>query len=134
MSAVSHAGGVVYRRRGAHPEFLVVTARSNPEDWVLPKGHIEDGETPDEAAIREVEEETGVRARIDGPLGDSELVFRGKRQRVRYFLMQSIEEGRSGEGRQTVWLPGRSALEQLSFEEPRRVLQTAIAALSKGPR
>ena len=66
MNNCSHAGGIVFRVIGDVPEFLIVTSRSNPEHWVLPKGHIEPGESPRSAAVREVLEETGVEARGKG--------------------------------------------------------------------
>ena len=54
---LTHAGGVVYRMTAdGKPEYLLVTASKNREQWVLPKGHIEYGENPRETAVREVRE------------------------------------------------------------------------------
>ena len=50
----THAGGVVYRLKEATPELLLVSSRFNKSIWVLPKGHIESGESSDETAVREV--------------------------------------------------------------------------------
>jgi 8-oxo-dGTP diphosphatase len=72
---LTHAGGVVYRIEQAKPKFLVVTARRDPQAWVLPKGHIERGETAEEAAIREVREEAGVSAVIVQQLDDVRISF-----------------------------------------------------------
>jgi 8-oxo-dGTP pyrophosphatase MutT (NUDIX family) len=63
------AGGVIYRISGQRVEYLLVTSNSNRERWIIPAGHIEDGETAAETAIREVEEEAGVRAKIVTDLG-----------------------------------------------------------------
>src|ERR1051325_5923127 len=60
----SHAGGVVRRTVNDEVQYLIVAASDNPDIWVLPKGHIEKGETPEAAAVREVMEEAGVRASI----------------------------------------------------------------------
>ena len=60
--ALTHAGGVVYRGDGAARRVLLVRAKPAPHDWVLPKGHLERGETPEETARREVREEAGVDA------------------------------------------------------------------------
>jgi 8-oxo-dGTP pyrophosphatase MutT (NUDIX family) len=56
----THAGGVVYRMNNNRPEFLVITSRQNPEHWILPRGHIESRESTEEAAVREIREETGL--------------------------------------------------------------------------
>src|SRR5262249_3819711 len=59
----TRAGGVVFRRRRNGIEYLLVEAKSKPNEWVLPKGHIEEGEDHRETAVREVYEESGVWAR-----------------------------------------------------------------------
>ncbi len=70
------AGGVVYRKTGEGYEFLL-GKHSGYHKWVLPKGHIEPGETEQETAVREVEEELGVKAKIvnDVPLKTIEYDF-----------------------------------------------------------
>src|SRR5207253_5078259 len=52
------SGGVVYRHQNGHAEFLLI--RDPYDNWGLPKGHLEGGETPLEAAVREVTEDTGL--------------------------------------------------------------------------
>jgi 8-oxo-dGTP pyrophosphatase MutT (NUDIX family) len=126
---LTHAGGVVHRQRGGATEFLLVTARRNPGDWVIPKGHIEPGETPENAAVREVKEETGVVAKIEASLGDVELVIKGEQLSIRHYLMKFIAQDRSIEDRRTEWLEGPAALRRLTFESSRRVLEAAIARL-----
>ena len=59
MVEFTHAGGVVFRQDTKAPRYLIVTAKKNKAHWVLPKGYIESGESPEEAAVREVREETG---------------------------------------------------------------------------
>ena len=66
----THAGGVVFRTRRGKTEYLLVEATDDPAQWVLPKGHVEEGEQHRETAVREVHEETGVWARIVGDLGE----------------------------------------------------------------
>ncbi|MBT9253188.1 MAG: NUDIX domain-containing protein [Brockia lithotrophica] len=61
------AGGIVYRRGARGPEILVIEDRFGRIAY--PKGHLEAGETPEQAALREVEEETGIRGTIEGYLG-----------------------------------------------------------------
>ncbi len=64
VSQYSHAGGVVARTVDGERQYLLVEPRRSRGEWVLPKGHIEPGETPEAAAVREVEEEAGVRAAV----------------------------------------------------------------------
>ena len=72
IESPTHAGGVVVRDDGPVRRFLLVTARRQPGQWVFPKGHIEEGETSEAAAVREVVEESGVVATVVSPLGASQ--------------------------------------------------------------
>ena len=126
LSHPTHAGGVVYRVVHERAEFLLVTARKQPDEWVLPKGHIEPGETPDRAAIREVREESGVDATIIAALDDVHIHIPGGSQTIRYFLMRAVNNGLPGEGRQSVWLAGDQAVDRLTFSETRDALRKAV--------
>ena len=85
------AGGVVYRRVGDTYEIAVVH-RNRHTDWSLPKGHIEKGETQEQAALREVKEETGLDARVVDALGEVVYFYRRPkgltRKVVHHFLME----------------------------------------------
>jgi ADP-ribose pyrophosphatase YjhB (NUDIX family) len=76
------AGGVVFDKKG-RVALVKERKRSGLSRWTLPKGRLESGETVEEAAVREVREEAGVRARILGFLAAHE----GKRSMVYYFRM-----------------------------------------------
>jgi len=123
----SHAGGVVRRTIKDELEYLIVAASDNPNIWVLPKGHIEKGETPEAAAVREVMEEAGVRAAIVARAGESEFDVRGKTVRVIFFLMQYQGEIRRTETRGLAWRRYEDALELLHFDSTRRILTQAHA-------
>jgi 8-oxo-dGTP pyrophosphatase MutT (NUDIX family) len=131
---LSHAGGVVYRERDGVPEVLVVTSSERPELWVLPKGHIDPGETPQEAACREVREEAGVIALVERPLGDVSQSSQSGVKRIRYFLMRSEQENmprtNQDERRQLAWLDTAAATERLSYAEARNVVRQAADILS----
>ena len=127
MPTYSHAGGVVVRTIGGHREYLIVEAARSPGVWVLPKGHIEPGETQEAAAIREVEEETGVRAAIVAPAGDSEYARNGKRVLTIFFLMRYEGDIAAHEERALVWRRYDDALQLLHFDNLRRVLMQAHA-------
>lgn len=91
--APTHAGGVVFKREGGRVEFLLVQASRKPIEWVLPKGHIEPGEQPEQTAVREVREETGVWARVLDRLDTISLVVEEEQQRIQFFLMEALEGG-----------------------------------------
>lgn len=110
------------------PHALVITARRNPADWVLPKGHIEPGESAGEAAVREVREEAGVDAEVLEPLEDVRLRAGGEDQVVRFFLMRADRDAVPHEGRQARWLPSRAAEERLSFAEARATVRRGFDA------
>jgi diadenosine hexaphosphate hydrolase (ATP-forming) len=121
MPTISHAGGVVFRQSANGLEYLLVRARKPPEAWVFPKGHIEPGESPDRAAVREVLEEAGVRAVIVAPLGTLRL----NSHYAEMFLMAYGSAADSSPERECAWLGFNPALERLSFEESRRLLKSA---------
>jgi len=82
------SGGVVLRDGPNGPEVLIVH-RPRYDDWSLPKGKREAGETDEQCAVREVEEETGVRCELDRELLPQKYVDRkGRPKVVRYWLMR----------------------------------------------
>ena len=125
MSRYSHAGGVVARTADGEREYLLVEASSRRGVWVLPKGHIEPGETPEVAAVREVQEEAGVRAAVVTEAGESEYAVDGQAVRTIFFLMQYQGEASHHEDRRRAWCHYEAALRLLRFEDTRRVLMRA---------
>jgi 8-oxo-dGTP diphosphatase len=116
------AGGVVLRR-GA-PLFAVVRQRKRNE-WVLPKGKLDDGETPKQAAHREVLEETGHEVAIHEFLGT--LVYQsGGRSKVVHFWRMEAEGGPvrklTNDIKAVDWLPLEDAIARLSREYERTFL------------
>jgi len=127
----THAGGVVYRLKEATPELLLVSSRFNKSIWVLPKGHIESGESSDETAVREVFEEAGVTARVVEFLLTSQQFVRGAAQQVEYYLLERLAEEKASEGRKIAWLVGDEAIRRLTFDEHRAVLTKGCARLEQ---
>ena len=130
IAGETHAGGVVYRRRwnGAF-EYLLVEAKDDPTQKVLPKGHIEPGESVREAAVREVHEEAGVWATIEGDIGVWSFQSRADMARTRFFLMRARGRGlKKDRDRESVWLAYEKAVSEASFEETRELLREAEAA------
>ena len=108
-------------------EYLLVEASRARGLWVLPKGHIEPGETAEAAAVREVEEEAGVRAAIIARAGESEFALNGKPVRTIFFLMRYLEDASAAEERAHAWYRYEDALSILHFDNLRRVLMQAHA-------
>jgi len=102
--------------------------------WQLPKGHIEAGETPAQAAVREVREETGVTGRVVAALPGIEYWFveKGQRRvhkRVDYFLLAYVSGDAADFDVQEVsgaeWFSWETGIAKLSFDNERRVVRTA---------
>jgi 8-oxo-dGTP diphosphatase len=90
---IAAAGGVLLRDGPEGPEVAVVH-RPKYMDWSLPKGKLEPGEGWEEAALREVEEETGFRCRLEEELPSVSYLDRhGRHKLVRYWLMDVVEGG-----------------------------------------
>ena len=125
----THAGGVVFRTSYGATEYLLVEATDDPAQWVLPKGHVEEGEHSRETAVREVHEETGVWARIVHDLEDVSYSVSGTVVTVRFYLMQAVGRGlRKDHERRRVWLPFQQAVAQATHLETRELLQAAEQA------
>lgn len=144
LPVFSHAGGVVFRRRLGATEFLLVEATDKTDEWVLPKGHVEDGETDPIAATREVLEETGYWAAIEADFGPVAWTRNGKVENTHFFLMRAKARGvRSRPLRRRCWLSLKEALGQrkglpyASYEDTRELLRrasTLVQQLDSGQR
>jgi 8-oxo-dGTP pyrophosphatase MutT (NUDIX family) len=122
MVDFTHAGGIVFRYDGDNPSYLVITAKKNPHHWVLPKGHIDPGDTLAEAALREVQEETGVKARIIKPIGVSRIQIASTTILMLFFLMEYLGEIGKSENRQKRWRSFDEAMSLLSSQYARNLL------------
>jgi 8-oxo-dGTP pyrophosphatase MutT (NUDIX family) len=136
------AGGVLVRRlRGRWMLAAIRPAGKPPGVWALPKGGIGRGEDPAATALREVEEETGVRGRLDRKLGDVRYVFTWKGERifkvVSFYLLR-YSSGRLGELApehrheiaETRWLPLEDAPKLLAYKGEQETARKALAALA----
>ena len=131
MPLIRQAGSIVFRLDSKEPQVLLVTARRNPRNWIFPKGHIEKGETPEEAALRETREEAGIVGDLIAPAGILEYGFLGAKARVEYFLVQFRREaGPPEDGRQRTWCQLEDALERLNYKNSRKLLRKAWKMLT----
>ena len=86
---VKASGGVVWRRPGSEGLELVVVHRPRYDDWSLPKGKLDPGESWEDAALREVDEEVGLRCRLGAELPPVAYTdHKGRAKVVRYWLME----------------------------------------------
>ncbi len=129
MPELSHAGGVVVRSDGGGHRFLLVQSSRDPSHWVLPKGHIDPGETAEEAAVREVREEAGVVGEIVSELGVDSYSLPNENVRALYFLMRFAGEVPADEDRALRWLDLDEARRTLSFERSRALVQKAAGEI-----
>jgi 8-oxo-dGTP pyrophosphatase MutT (NUDIX family) len=132
------SGGVVVR--GSPPDIGIVLAsrrnRAGDLVWGLPKGVIEPAERPDQTAVREVQEETGLVAEIEAPLGDISYwyVWDGERIRktVSFFLMRAVGGDTSDhdtEMEEVRWFPLAEGLKAAGYRSERDVIRRAAEAL-----
>ena len=97
--------------------------------WSLPKGHIEAGETPEQAAEREIREETGIEGRVLAPLGTIDFWFMLDAQRVHKTVHHFLLEAHGGalsdadiEVDEVSWVPLDEVAGRLAFEDERRLM------------
>lgn len=130
-TALERAAGGIVTRGG---KFLLVRVRNleGKVVWTFPKGHLERGERWLDAALREVEEETGWRCRARGLLSRAQYRFRRKGRpvfkRVRWYRMDPVEKTGvpdADEIRATRWATPAAARAALSYPGDRRVLEKA---------
>lgn len=121
----SHAGGVVYWPKEGAILYLLVRPRSEKDEWVLPKGHIECAEDVQLAALREVQEESGIIGQVICPLPDIAFSIRDETVDVRYFLMKRVSQVESEESRKIGWFSYLDAFRALTHGESKEVLQAA---------
>ena len=126
MTELTHAGGVVFRQRDSQVFFLVVSS-SDGLNWVLPKGHIDPGETAEIAALRELAEEAGVTGEIVAPLSVRRFRKADKELDIQYFLIREIGATESTENRTVRWETETEALQLLTFQEAREALLEGAA-------
>jgi 8-oxo-dGTP pyrophosphatase MutT (NUDIX family) len=128
------AGGVVFRDAPGGREVVLASRRTKRGDlaWGLPKGQVEPDERPEETAVREVREETGIDADIERDLGEISYfyVWEGVRvrKRVRFFLMRATGGDVSRhdhEMEEVRWFPEGEALRMASYGSEREILERA---------
>jgi 8-oxo-dGTP pyrophosphatase MutT (NUDIX family) len=119
------AGGVVWRRADHGGREFAVIYRPKYDDWTLPKGKLDPGETFEQAALREVEEETGLRTRLGRRLGDTEYRDRHNRPKLVQWWAMEAESGEfkpNDEVSELVWLSPEEARARLQYPRDRELI------------
>lgn len=124
--AISYkAGGIVFRVDEDDLWFLLVTGRSNPRDWIFPKGNLEEGESGEQAAVREVREESGVEARVEDYVGSARYATNNGLVHIDYYLLSFLAEGETDEPRRVRWCRYDRALDLVAFDTLKELLPKA---------
>jgi 8-oxo-dGTP diphosphatase len=123
-SEIQAAGGVVMRDGQ-----VALVHRPEYDDWTLPKGKLDPGESFEEAALREVWEETGLRAALARELPTVRYDVRGRPKQVRYWLMDVVGDPGfepNDEVDELRWLAPADAAELLTYDRDKEVLEAAL--------
>lgn len=136
------AGGVAFRETGSRLEIAIVSVNPSRR-WQLPKGIVDEGETPEAAAFREVREEAGIETDLVMPIETIEYWYVGEISRggervrfhkfVHFYLLkyQSGEiENHDHEIAETRWVTADEAIEMLAFKSEKAVVEKAVNLIS----
>lgn len=128
---IEAAGGVIWRRARKGTLEVLVVHRPRYDDWSLPKGKLDPGETHRRAALREVEEETGLRCTTQAELRAVTYEDRkGRPKRVRYWAMVVVdgEFTPNSEVDEVRWVPADSVAELLTYGRDADVVHELAAS------
>ena len=135
------AGGLVYRRASVGIEGALIGRldRLGVLRWLLPKGHLEEGEAPADAAVREVAEETGIEGHVVATLGTVDYWFTMADRRIHktvhhYLLLADGGELSDAdiEVDEVAWVPFDEVLRRLSYDDERRLAGRVPELLASG--
>ena len=136
------AGGLIFDR---HDRVAIIArhSRSGHLEWCLPKGHIEKGETPEQTAVREVHEETGILGRVTDSIATIDYWFTGTNQRVHklvhHFVLRmiggslSVEGDPDHEAEDAIWVDFSDLTSVLSYPNERKIAWLYARKYKKQP-
>lgn len=136
------AGGVLFRPADGGYEVAVIRL-SGGKVTALPKGLVDPGESPEETALREVREETGMEGEIVAPLGYIRYYYYAREEDTRYFKLVHfyLLRYRGGSGKNhdwevesVEWMPLEEAVRSLSYKGEREILERAVKVLEEMER
>ncbi len=131
MNRIFSAGGIVLRKDNDDIKILV-TQHSKHRGWEFPKGHLEIAETSEQAALREVAEETGMKAEVLEKAGQTQYFYFDEGTKcfktVNYFFMKFISQGEATTAFEVSgkkWLPVDKVEAQLTFKSTKEMWREA---------
>ncbi len=130
LPVIKAAGGILLRSTPRGEEVMIVY-RNRYQDWTLPKGKLKENESFPEAALREVEEETGCACRLGAYLGAISYAYNGIPKVVMFWKMSVLEEkpvASSEEIGEAVWMPVAAAMQRMTHAQEKSLLARVAAA------
>ncbi len=133
------AGGLVVDRGGGDPRAALIGRldRRGRLLWSLPKGHLEEGETAEDAAVREIREETGIEGRVLASLGTVDYWFVAENRRIHKTVHHYLLEASGGELSDedvevsaVAWVPLGEVRGRLAYDGERRLVVVAAELLA----
>ena len=134
MAKIAQAGAIAFKVVAGSAMILVVQARQDPNHWIFPKGHVEDGESEEVTALRELSEETGVEGELIGHVGALEFPSNEDVVHVQYYLIRYSQIVESAEGRELRWCTYGEAQDLLTFSDAKELLTAALPLLKSQMR
>jgi 8-oxo-dGTP pyrophosphatase MutT (NUDIX family) len=129
------SGGVVFRRNQKTKQLEILLVQDARDRWTLPKGHVEEGETTQETAVREIGEETGIHnVRVLQWLGKTNYRFRRVDSLVlmvtHVYLVKALDESEQLKGEDWMngieWVPANKAIELVAYDQLSKLMLIAM--------
>ena len=135
------SGGVIYRKQEGRCEVALIlrSTRKGQKVWCLPKGLMQETESPEEMARREVREETGLEGKVNEKLGEIQYIFYSPEEHskiqktVHFFLMEYLQGSvadHDSEVEEARWFPIETAIDLLMYDTERDIVKKALQAVN----